>query len=120
MRIRHTHRTRTGFTLIECLVYLVLFVFVSGLAFEAYFTMNQQTRAVNNSASDISRAMRAGERWRADLRFSTTAIVENESTLRLTQKSGVVRYQFRDGAIWRQSNEALPTLVLDGVQASAM
>ncbi|HMJ88510.1 MAG TPA: prepilin-type N-terminal cleavage/methylation domain-containing protein [Candidatus Acidoferrum sp.] len=121
MKIRCLTSCRAGFSLIECLVYLVLFVFVAGMAFGAYYTMSQQTRGLNSNVSDISRAMKAGERWRADIRLTRgTPILENENTLLLHQKADAVRYTFRDGAIWRQANDKPPTLFIDGVRASSM
>lgn len=111
-----------GFSLMECLAYLAVFFIVLGVAFAAYYQMDEQSRALTNNAADIVHATKAGERWRADVRAATNAaqFPENQE-LRLATRHGAVSYFFRDGAIWRQgTNDRLSVMVLSPVKSSAM
>ena len=112
----------SAFLLMECLAYLVVFFVVSGLAFAAYHQMDGQSRALTRNSEDIVRALRAGERWRADVRAATNAIqLQEHQEFRLATRHGLVSYFFRDGAVWRQdTNDALSQLFLASVQTSAM
>lgn len=113
---------RAALTLIECLTYCALFFVVAGLAFAAYYRMEEQARGLNRNAGDITAAMRAGERWRADLRLATAAPqIENGNAIRITQKAGEVRYTFLDNAVWRQgAGQANATLILERVKSFSM
>ena len=113
---------RHAFSLMECLAYLAVFFVVCGLAFAAYHQMDSQSRAFTRNADDIVRVLRAGERWRADVRAATNAVrLQEHQELRLTTRHGLVSYFFRDGAVWRQdANDALSQLFLASVQTSAM
>lgn len=120
--LRRNHSGNAAITLIECLTYIALFFVVAGLAFAAYYRMEEETRGLSRNAGDISAALRAGERWRADLRLATVPLqIENGSVIRIAQKTGEVRYEFRDGAMWRQSaGQPQPILVLERVKSSSM
>ena len=122
MKTSVRHRRQAAITLIECLTYLVLFFIVTGLAFAAYYQMEEQTRGLNRNAEDINAALHAGERWRADMRLATAAPrIENGNEIHIAQKAGEVRYAFRDGGVWRQGTGApSAVLVLDRVKSSSM
>ena len=111
-----------GFSLIECLTYLAVFFIVCGVALAAYHQMDEQSRAFTRNSDDIVRALQAGERWRADVRAATNAVLLPETQeLRLTTRHGLVSYFFRDGAVWRQgTNDSPSALFLASVKSSAM
>lgn len=111
-----------GFSLIECLTYLAVFFVVLGVAFAAYYQMDEQSRALTRNSADIVSATQAGERWRADVRAATNAVqLQENQELRLTTRSGDVSYFFRDGAVWRQgANDQRSVQVLSPVKSSAM
>jgi len=120
--LRRNNSRNVAITLIECLTYIALFFIVAGLAFAAYYRMEEQARGLSRNAGDISAAVRAGERWRADLRLATAPPqVDNGNVIRITQKGGEVRYIFRDKAVWRQSaGQPSPILILERVKSSSM
>ena len=114
--------TVAAFSLIECLVYMAVFFVVLGVAFAAYYRMDEQARGFTRNSAGIIRAMQAGERWRADVRAMTNAVQISENQgLQLTASDGNVSYFFRDGAVWRQgAKEKHATPVLQNVKASTM
>ena len=112
-------KSERGYSMIECLVYIAVFAVVLNLSFVAYYRYDQHTRNLRRNADDITRALRAGERWREDVR---TAIAPPHATgngLVIPQQSGEVAYIFTDGAVWRQTG-ATRTIVLKQVKASTI
>lgn len=111
-----------GFGLVECLVYMAVFFVVLGVAFAAYYRMDEQARGFTRNSAELIRAMQAGERWRADVRAATNVVQSGENQeLQLTAGNGAVSYFFHDGAVWRQGasdKQSIP--VLQNVKASAM
>jgi Tfp pilus assembly protein PilE len=61
-------KSERGYSLIECLVYIAVLAVVLNLSFVAYYRYEQHTRSLRRNADDITRALRAGERWREDVR----------------------------------------------------
>lgn len=122
MTSRSISRPRTAFSLLECLAYLGVFFIVLGVAFGAYYRMNEQTREFSRNSADIIRAMQSGERWRADVRAATNAMqFEENQELRLTTRSGEVSYFFRDRTVWRQDfDKKQSELFLSNVKSSTM
>jgi len=123
MRIPLRHGSKSGaFSLLECLTYIVLFAVVAGVAFSAYYRLDEHARGFMRNSADIVQAMKAGERWREDLRRAAAEPrLESENQFRIMQKAGDVHYTFRDGVMWRQAaNEAAPVQVLANVKTSAM
>ena len=54
--------------LVDCLVYLAIWVVVVGLAFSAFYRCMSYSKNLARNADDIARALKAGERWREDVR----------------------------------------------------
>jgi hypothetical protein len=92
---------------------------VLNLSFLAYYRYDQHTRNLRRNADDIVRAMRAGERWRDDIRNTTALPHTVENGVVIPQQSGEVIYTFKDGAVWRQAAGAR-TMALKDVKTSAM
>ena len=113
---------RAAFSLIECLSYMAIFFVLLGVAFAAYYRMNEESRAFTQSSADIVRAMQAGERWREDVRAATNVVqISERQELRLASRTGEVSYFFRDGFVWRQGlNQKASSEVLGRVKKSAM
>ena len=122
MRSRTTHQA-TAFTLIECVVYCSVLFMVVGLAFMTYYRVEQNNRRLRQNADDILRVLRAGEQWREDIRHATgliqTAASTAEQELLVPQKTGPVKYFFREGSVWRQKGPR-PACFLAGVNSSTM
>ena len=108
-----------GYSLIECLVYIAVLAVVLNLSFVAYYRYEQHTRNLRRNADDITRALRAGERWREDVRTAIASPHVMENGLAIPQQSGEVAYVFANGAVWRQTG-ATRVVVLKDVKASTI
>jgi hypothetical protein len=92
---------------------------VVDLSFAAYYRYDLYTRNLRRNADDIVRVMRAGERWRDDVRKATAPPHAIENGVAIPQPSGEIDYVFADGTVWRQVAGAR-TIALKQVKASAM
>ncbi len=118
-------RTQTGVLLLECLVYIGLFAVILGLALASFYLCWDNSKALMYAADDIAAALRAGERWRADVRNATGKItVETTSQgefLRIPRGKSVILYSFSAGEVHRQlASSDFSELLLATVQASQM
>jgi Tfp pilus assembly protein PilE len=112
-------RQRGGATLIEMLTYLAVLAVVSAGAYRALHETFTHSRNLQRNADDIVAAVRAGERWRTDIRLATGLLVMQEDRLTIPQQTGSVEYRFDGGAVWR-SVAGKETAVLRSVKASRM
>lgn len=115
-----------GIMLIECVVYIALMFVIGSLGLAAYYNCWEQSQALHRNADDISRALQAGERWRADIRQATGKItVEYGSNSQfLSIPIGVtknIQYRFNENQVQRKaSSENRWTSVLSAVKTSNM
>jgi hypothetical protein len=121
--ISRTHVT--GILLIECLVYIAVFSVLVGFGTGAFFYCWDHTRAVLYATNDIGSALRAGERWRADVRAATGKIsVEATAAgevVTIPEGEKEIIYRFASGELRRQvATEKLSQLLLPKVKASDM
>jgi hypothetical protein len=106
--------------LTECLVYMALLVVVLGLAYEAYYRCEENSKRLNQNVDDIVRVLQAGELWREDIR-TAQAVTASEASLRLAQSNATVEYVFEGNAVWRRAGgQVAPARFLPGVKASRM
>ena len=112
-------KSKRGYTLIECLVYIVVLAVVLNLSFDAYYRYDQHTRNLRQNANDIVRILIAGERWRNDVRASTAPPHAIENGVAIPQRAGEIAYVFADGAVWRQTSKRR-VAVLKQVKVSIM
>jgi hypothetical protein len=100
MEVRHPAQLR-GVTLIECLVYISVLFVILAVAGVVYAQVLDHTRQLRRVSGDITRALDAGERWRADVRTATAAprLVQEGvlEALHLPQRDAEVVYLF-DGS----------------------
>jgi Tfp pilus assembly protein PilE len=113
-----TRSALRGITLIELLIYIAILGIVLDLAWNAFYRAYDHSRCLQNAASDISRALNAGERWREDARASSGFAISNQS-LTLTQVAGVVCYTFESNAVYRSAGSN-SIRVLNDVKDSRM
>jgi len=118
-------RTRTGVLLMECLVYIGLLVIILNLALVSFYLCWDNSKALTYATDDIAAALRAGERWRADVRSATGKITVEKTSqgenLRIPRGNSEILYNFSAGEIHRRvasSNFSEPLLTT--VQASQM
>jgi len=103
-----------AFTIIECLVYIGLLMVLLGVAMVAFYHCFDNMKGLRRNAADITRAVRAGELWRADVRAATSAIkfVEAEHAIHIPQRDREVAYKFADAQVWRKTGAGAPWIVL--------
>jgi hypothetical protein len=122
-------RRAAGIMLTECLVYLAVFAILTGIGMAAFYFCWNHTRAVIYATEDIAAALRAGERWRADVR-ATTGKISIESTaagevVRLPEPGKEIIYRFAAGELRREipalkiSQVLLPKILTSQMQADA-
>jgi len=101
-------RGASGVLLIECLVYVFVFAILLGGATAVFYFCWDHSRAVIFTTDDIASALRAGERWRADVRAATGKItVETNATgevARIPEGARTVSYRFETGEVSRQTS----------------
>ena len=102
-------RRAGAFSLLECLVYVAMLMVIMALLSTVYYHADWNHRNLNRNAADIVRALQAGERWREDVRLASGPIQPGPGgagqELSIPHTNGLVRYAFRDGAVWRQAGQ---------------
>ena len=126
MKITINNSRRTaGILLTECLVYIVVFAILTGIASTAFYLCWDQSKALVYATDDIGAALRAGEHWRADVR-NVTGKISVESTangeqVRLPQNGRTIVYRFEAGEVRREIfNAQHSDPVLANVKTSKM
>ena len=128
---------RRGVTLIEVLIYVVLFYTFMMVAADTYMSGKNQARSIQWNATKIVRVMYAGERWRQDIRDAISPPQNIQSSLpnpddpsdiieltslEIIKPSETNWYAFRGDHVFRMSSH-LPTqweLIMDRVNSSTM
>jgi Tfp pilus assembly protein PilE len=100
-------KTRThGYLLVEALVYIAVVAALLGVAYIATYRFIDRSIALRRNADDITSALHAGERWRADVRAATRqARLENTDAgqvLYLDAPARAVVYRFATNAVSRR------------------
>lgn len=118
-------RAQAGVLLVECIVYIGLFAIIVGLGLTTFYLCWDNSKALTYATDDIGAALRAGERWRADVRSATGKItVETTSQgeyLRIPRGKSVVLYSFSAGEVHRRlASSHLSESLLTTVQTSQM
>jgi hypothetical protein len=118
-------RAQAGVLLIECIVYIAIFAIVIGLGMATFYLCWDDSKALLYATDDIASALRAGERWRADVRSATGKIIiettAQEEVLRIPHGTNAILYRFSAGEIHRQlASSDFSELLLPTVQASQM
>ena len=102
---RRPGSSESGILLVECLVYLSCFFVALGAAFAVFHQTLSFSRDLRRNADDIARVLKAGERWRTDVRAATGRIVVEEGpggrALRIPQPGGATTYLFVTNAVLR-------------------
>ena len=122
--IRH-RANASGIMLVECLVYIMVVIVVLGLAFVLFYKAFDHCIGLRRNAEDITSALRAGERWRQDIRDASGALTKVPSDprpmWRVPQAEADVYYLQEEGSIWRfASSNSVPEEVLSHVRTSEM
>ena len=118
-------RRHAGMMLLECLVYISVFVILLGGATTAFYFCWDHSQALIGATNDIASTLSTGERWRADVRAATGKITAETTTagevVRIPEGARMVSYRFDSGEVSRQfSASAKPLLLLANVKSSQM
>jgi hypothetical protein len=118
-------RARAGIMLVECLIYLGVFAVLLGIGYGTFYLCWDNSKALHYATDDIASALRAGERWRADIRSATGKITVETTAqgeqLRIPRKTTAIIYSFKAGELRRQlASSRFSELVLPTVKASQM
>lgn len=120
----HKGHTIGGYMLTEVLVYIGLVGLVLGTGFAVMYRCVENTTVLRQNAEDVMAAVRAGERWRADIRNAghdvRTENSDSGSVLRLSGIKGQVAYRFQENSIFRQVQDRPWVHVLENVKTSIM
>ena len=113
-----------GYTIIEVLVYGMVLVLLLGVAYVAFYRCVENSYAMRRNVEDVSNALRAGERWRTEVRAAGAAISLEQNPagdiLHLDSQRGPVAYQFTSNAVLRRASSGRWVTLLAPVQASTM
>ena len=117
--------TRSGYMLVECLVYISVLMILLGLGFAAFYSCWDKSKSLRYHADDITRALRVGEHWRADIRSATGRIVvhtaDDGQMVEIPRGRDAVVYVFTAGQLSRKLASADQwTVVLPKVATSEM
>lgn len=112
--------TTRGILLVECLVYMSVLFVVIGMALAAYYRCGENSRRLHENAVDIAQTLRAGERWRADVRAASgrLELLEADGELRIPHETGLVRYIFQNASVTRRVGQSTPSALLKNVKGS--
>ena len=119
-------RRARAFTLVELMMYVAMVSVLTVMASKAYYRAADQSMALKLQTRQIASVLRAGERWRADVRQAVRPPewIENarleEPVLRLSMKDETIEYIFQENKIYRRTSEGAKEMVLAKVRASRM
>ena len=113
-----------AYLMIEALVYIAVVFVLLGAGYAAMYRCVDNSIALRRNADDITSALHAGERWRADVR-SATSQVRLETTdagqlLSFESPRGPVSYRFSTNAVLRSVGAGPWTRLLPNVKSSTM
>jgi hypothetical protein len=122
--LRASAATRHGYLLIEALVYIGVVAALLGVGYCAMYRCIDRSIALRRNADDITSALHAGERWRADVRTATSQVrVENTDEGQILHLEGpgtTVAYRYATNTISRRIGEGPWLRLLPNVKSSAM
>jgi hypothetical protein len=118
-------RRQAGILLMECLVYLAVFVILLGIGTTAFYFCWDYSKALMYATDDVESALRAGERWRADVRAATEKIsIETTASgevVKIPEGEKEILYRFDSGEVRRQlASSEFSELLLSKVKTSQM
>ena len=124
MKLNLRTEVRTGYMLVEALVYIGASFLLLGIGFAAMYRCIDNSVGLRRSADDITSALHAGERWRADVRATVRPIkLENlpaEQVLHLPGPQIEILYRYADGAVLRRVGSGAWTQMLTNVSSSTV
>jgi hypothetical protein len=117
-------RCQRAYFLIEALVYIAVLFVLLGVGYAAMYRCVDSSVALRRNADDVTRALHAGERWRADVRSATSMVsveeTAGEQLLHLQGPSQEIVYRFATNSVSRRLGAGRWACVLPNVKSSSM
>jgi hypothetical protein len=118
-------RRAAGIVLVDCIVYIAVFAILLGIGTASFYFCWDHSKALIGATDDIASALRAGERWRADVRAATGKIaIETMAAgevVRIPESEREIIYRFESGELRREiSSVNNSQLLLPKVKTSRM
>ena len=124
MKLNLRTEVRTGYMLIEALVYIGVSFLLLGIGFAAMYRCIDNSVGLRRSADDITSALHAGERWRADVRAAVRPIrlesLPTEQVLHLPGPQTEIVYRYAEGAVFRRVGRGAWTQLMTNVSSSTV
>jgi len=95
-------RSASAYTLAEMLVYMGVLSIVMGVAWLSYYRVMGDSMALARNTEDIVRTLKAGERWREDIRSATAPPRLADGVLHIPQGAAEVLYRLSGNAVERR------------------
>jgi hypothetical protein len=115
---------RGAYLLIEALVYIAAVFVLLGAGYAAMYRCIDSSIALRRSADDITSALHAGERWRADVRSATNQFRLEDTAhgqlLYLDGPSNTVVYSFSTNGVFRWLGTGPWVRLLPNVKSSTI
>jgi hypothetical protein len=123
-RLSRPPRGNHAYLLIEALVYIAVLVGLLGAGYAAMYRCIDSSIALRRNADDITSALHAGERWRADVRSASSRVRLEDTApgqlLYLEGASSAVVYRFGTNGISRRLGAGPWVRLLPNVKSSTM
>lgn len=120
MNLGRHHASRRGIIMIDAMVYISVIGVVLVLAAAVFDKGMRASAGLQRNITDIERALKAGERWRADVRSATGAIRADQKTVTIPQKNGAIIYDLQANQVQRIGISNKPEVFLTEVKDSKM
>jgi hypothetical protein len=124
MKLRPESKIRNGYMLVEALVYIGVSFLLLGIGSAAMYRCIDNSVGLRRNSDDITSALHAGERWRADMRAAIKPIrLENlpaENLLHLPGHQTEILYRYSEGVIYRRVGPGAWTQLLTNIKSSTM
>jgi hypothetical protein len=113
-----------GYLLVEVLAYLGVLLVVLGVSYVVLYRCIDNCVVLRRNADDVSRALHAGERWRADVRLADRKVRFEETAegpvLHLEGTLHQVEYRNAEGELYRRFDRGSWSRVMDRLKTSVM
>jgi hypothetical protein len=121
-----TQRTshRSGIMLVDCLVYGSVLLILLGVAYAALYRCSENSAMLRRNTEDVTMALKAGERWRADVRAARglirSSMADDGTEVVLPCPRDDVSYRFATNSVSRRVGNGGWNSLLPSVASSIM
>ena len=117
---RDKAKSVSGLLLLDLVVYLSLVAFILILTAVVFDRFLSQSAALRRNISDIDRALKAGERWRADVRSATAPPQLAGNKMIIPQAEGDLVYNLGTNVTRKRPKSETTESILTGVKSNQM